>query len=297
MSIFPWSERAFSKRPVHRRSRGGNPPTCGAVRPSVRPLLALLPVLAVVACGQTRAPAVHATAPPPARVATTPIASAAPPPAAAPSCAPGEKVALRAPETFTIDCLSGPCHPRMPIWIDNCTDEPLYLRSAGDGRVLFEMEPLPEWRVPARARTRFDYPIKEGGWLRAGPYALTLTVAASEDAPAATLSARGTIVDAATERAKADCLASGGDWGSHGGFVREVGCEPIMRDAGRVCSDESDCQGLCVFEREEPISPTEKRVYGRCSRFRYVMGCRSLIGPTNHGRMPRNSHLGRVCVD
>jgi hypothetical protein len=122
-------------------------------------------------------------------------------------------------------------------------------------------------------------------------------VAPSTDAPPTLLDARVTVIDAAKERVKAECAARGDDWGNHGGFVREEGCEPVMRDAGRACSDERDCTGQCVLEREQDVSPSEKRVYGHCSRFRTVFGCRTLIGTTDHGRMPRRSHFVRMCVD
>ena len=238
------------------------------------------PATAMVSTIATRAPAAAPRGLPAAIVA---------------SCAPGAIAALHVEPIHSEDCWPDRC-VSVPIWIDNCGREPLFLVTAKSERIGYELEIDPRWRIAPGTRTRFDFP-PAGGGIDPGAYTLTVGVGASEDAPRTSLEARVTVVDAALERAKAECAASGGDWGAHGGFVREVGCEPIMRDAGRACSDEGDCQGQCVLEREQVISPTEKRVFGRCSRFRAVFGCHATIGATRAGRVPRRAHFARVCVD
>lgn len=72
--------------------------------------------------------------------------------------------------------------------------------------------------------------------------------------------------DAATE---AECLAKGGRWGQWG-LLPEEYCQIPSKDAGKSCTDGSECQyGLCMNR--------EQRSPGVCASYRHEFGCYSII--------------------
>jgi hypothetical protein len=70
---------------------------------------------------------------------------------------------------------------------------------------------------------------------------------------------------------QAACEARGGNW-------RQVGmmglwtCVTAMPDAGKVCSDRSDCTGQCIYEGAGR-PPAGVQPQGRCQRTSVQFGC------------------------
>lgn len=106
-----------------------------------------------------------------------------------------------------------------------------------------------------------------------------------------------TVVDPSLEEARVECLARGDDWGYHGGMFTVLGCEAVMPDEGRPCSDARDCKGLCIQKGEVGVPRDLKRVFGVCSRFEGQFGCYTAIGHTAQGLMPANRRFRHLCVD
>jgi hypothetical protein len=63
-------------------------------------------------------------------------------------------------------------------------------------------------------------------------------------------------------------------------------CVVAYKDAGKVCSDSSQCEGRCIGDRDE--TPPGQRVAGRCEADNDPCGCTTEI----IGSVPRT-----ICVD
>ncbi len=91
------------------------------------------------------------------------------------------------------------------------------------------------------------------------------------------------------------CVREGGRWGAVGIFPVPV-CSLPARDAGRVCADSGECEGLCAAE----VSPGERDALvrgrgtvieraGRCAPRLPVVGC--------HAKVERGVVRRVVCLD
>ena len=86
------------------------------------------------------------------------------------------------------------------------------------------------------------------------------------------------------------CLAANGKV-HRMGLGQFEGCERPMPDAGKVCSDSSECKAGCFFEDRKggPIPTPRKKITGFCAATDSPFGCRAHV---------EHSHLGiGVCVD
>ena len=83
---------------------------------------------------------------------------------------------------------------------------------------------------------------------------------------------------------EAECLLRGGEWKVASVFAEKYACFIKMQDAGKSCTDSSQCMGKCLAtERSAPP------VTGVCSDSNIRLGCYSEV---------INGKLGsRVCVD
>lgn len=72
--------------------------------------------------------------------------------------------------------------------------------------------------------------------------------------------------------AKAACEQCSGVWGRYG-VNRIQGCNCKTTDAGKVCNDGDDCQGLCLFRRYDD----QAREEGVCSEQQRMTGCISIV--------------------
>lgn len=91
------------------------------------------------------------------------------------------------------------------------------------------------------------------------------------------------------------CLREGGRWGAVGIFPAPV-CSLPTRDAGRVCADSGECEGLCAAD----VSPGERDALvqgrgtvieraGRCTSRVPVVGC--------HAKVERGVVRRVLCLD
>ncbi|MDE3090102.1 MAG: hypothetical protein KGJ80_12035 [Chloroflexota bacterium] len=81
---------------------------------------------------------------------------------------------------------------------------------------------------------------------------------------------------------KATCEAQGGKWGRIG-LAPTESCNLPTSDGGQVCSDSSECEGLCIAD----LSPADRdrlirnkvtiETKGRCARWRITVGCIPLV--------------------
>ncbi len=56
-----------------------------------------------------------------------------------------------------------------------------------------------------------------------------------------------------------DCLAQGGVWGPQGMLQRDM-CDLPAADAGKACTDSSQCQGLCMASDSPAVGACSPRV-------------------------------------
>jgi hypothetical protein len=202
-----------------------------------------------------------------------------------------------------------PCKASYEFAIDNCTDNPIsvfwLLDSAspetnGNKKTStdpIELDPMPV--VTAHTRRTFRWPPAGVRELALGQRVLRVAIhlGATDAGGLYLLDAPLELFDSAMDKAQADCVASGDDWGVHGGFAAELGCAKVMKDAGKECHDERDCEGFCFLEKSVKVSKTEKLVSGHCTRFKSRIGCHTVIGKTNNGLIPLNSNFVNQCVD
>ena len=78
---------------------------------------------------------------------------------------------------------------------------------------------------------------------------------------------------------KAKCLAGGGSVAIMG-LSGDEGCIHPMPDAGKPCTDGSQCKAGCFLESARP-SPKDKqpgaKVTGSCARTDSIFGCRTAV--------------------
>lgn len=71
----------------------------------------------------------------------------------------------------------------------------------------------------------------------------------------------------------ANCTARGGIVDRVGRLQREV-CRVPYADAGKTCSNKSDCTARCILDREEgDTPPASGPVTGKCQRYQTQFGC------------------------
>jgi hypothetical protein len=87
----------------------------------------------------------------------------------------------------------------------------------------------------------------------------------------------------------ANCAARGGVVDTVGRMQREV-CRVPYADAGKACSDKSDCTARCILDREEgDTEPAGGSVTGKCQQYETQFGCFSEV---DGGKV-----VSTICVD
>jgi hypothetical protein len=106
-----------------------------------------------------------------------------------------------------------------------------------------------------------------------------------------------------------ECHACNGDWGMHSlsdAISGTESCDCRTDDAGKTCTDGSDCQGMCVASADNPeydvvdIGPPARGfLVGRCSEFVVVFGCNALVdsGARDAGPISIVRRPPVLCVD
>ncbi|MDO8558686.1 MAG: hypothetical protein Q7S09_05940 [bacterium] len=79
------------------------------------------------------------------------------------------------------------------------------------------------------------------------------------------------------------CLEAGGVWGRMTPIHQKEYCNMQTSDAGKTCTDSSQCQGPCIGEYQG-INLTS----GKCSEWRIASGCHAFF---------HNGKPGSVCID
>lgn len=97
----------------------------------------------------------------------------------------------------------------------------------------------------------------------------------------------------AMPKTEADCRARNGRWGRAGLFPQPL-CVLPTADAGRLCGDRGECEGLCLAdptpaERDRLKVGGTVEVNGRCTSKRPVFGCMFIVG--------KGQVSGRLCAD
>jgi hypothetical protein len=222
-----------------------------------------------------------------------------------PCTAPGVAPRIVVADPIEIHCWpEQQCKSQFSYAIENCTDQPIQLENlffkGGHHSELVATDLDPPQTIAPRTVHTIDYPFDGSShFIEPGDYGLVAGIRpVSSDAGVQVLEASFSIVDPAREEARLECLARGDDWGTVGLFGT-LRCATVMKDEGKVCHDEADCGGYCIFEREVAISKTEKQVFGRCSRTHERFGCHAMIPKTPGGKGIISIHLKfpRVCVD
>ena len=78
-----------------------------------------------------------------------------------------------------------------------------------------------------------------------------------------------------SENLAKECIAKGGDYIKQGKLQMHR-CVMQFSDAGKSCSDSSDCQGSCV-NSELDIEPGKSNQIGTCAANDSPFGCRQII--------------------
>lgn len=83
------------------------------------------------------------------------------------------------------------------------------------------------------------------------------------------------------ESEEESCKKHGGGW-----ISSSCSCNLPTSDAGKECSDGSECDGACLAEKEKPGEPAPTK--GKCSEWTIVLGCRYFV---------TKGVAGMICVD
>lgn len=89
------------------------------------------------------------------------------------------------------------------------------------------------------------------------------------------------------EMSASECAAKGGTL-KPAGRMQTLRCAIPYADAGKVCDDKSDCEGLCLADNAV-AEPPAGRVTGKCQADNLLFGCLSAI---DGGRV-----TSTICVD
>ncbi len=97
---------------------------------------------------------------------------------------------------------------------------------------------------------------------------LTLALAACNSLPPLIVTPQPTAVTVVLPDNEQDCKAQGGAWGPQGRLQMAM-CDLPASDAGKPCTDSSQCQGLCL------VSDTSSM--GACSPRTVNFGCYDIM--------------------
>jgi hypothetical protein len=204
------------------------------------------------------------------------------------------------------------CRGTLDIEVLNCTAASVTLDPIAVTR--------PGGNSGARAEYVPDSPLAPGSSFtfhptvsQPGGYAITVVVLAGDRTdvlPTIDLEIR----NPALIRALAACTACNGRWGREGMLGLE-GCNCRPKDAGKLCHDGDECEGVCLPDGVEVITkarPITCDAHGKCSA---SMGSGRLVGHCSdrmvifgcHGEIPRGAskeppawlpvHTPSICVD
>ena len=111
--------------------------------------------------------------------------------------------------------------------------------------------------------------------------ALSLSACAVQDPPSAAAPAEGEFGYSA--KAAASCASQGGTYARRG-MMGAYSCAVPFADAGKSCTDSTQCEGQCRVEMTEP-----QPISGQCQATTDPFGC--------HGFFDDNGEYAAICVD
>lgn len=92
---------------------------------------------------------------------------------------------------------------------------------------------------------------------------------------------------------KSQCLHIGGVWKRLGPEPFES-CNSQTKDRGTICTDNGDCEGMCLADinQSEKVKENKEtlriKTRGRCSEWRIVIGCFDMV---------EKGYASAICVD
>lgn len=187
-------------------------------------------------------------------------------------CSPTETGFLMAPMEVALKCDQNweKCESDIPLVAKNCTGEfqSVYrLEMYEKGRRSLELEFDPAPIVPNGAHWKEAIP-----WTTPGELEAVVFFRAPGTNGQQSVRASIVIANKALAHAKAACDKCSGTWARYG-VNHTWGCNCKTTDAGKVCNDGNDCQGLCLFRRYDG----EAREEGVCSETQRMSGCHSIV--------------------
>jgi len=188
------------------------------------------------------------------------------------TCSPMESGFVMQPIEVALKCDDSweKCESDIPLRAKNCTGEfqSVYrLEMYENGRRSLELEFDPAPIVGTAGTWKEEIPWTTPGELEA-------VVFFHPPGSSGEQSVRGAIkiANKGLATAKAACEKCNGVWGRYG-VNRNQGCNCKTTDAGKVCNDGDDCQGLCLFRRYD----NEAREEGVCSEQQRMTGCIPIV--------------------
>ena len=246
---------------------------------------------------------VAAVEPPLADASTSPIDEPLPPPLPVDAPPParcgdeGVRAVVRA-DDVALDCPDSfdDCSGRLVLTIENCGPAlmiVLAIEVTGPTGGLMRLDFAPGTNV--RRGTTLE---REAFVSRAGEHHVRVLASERDGTPFEPAPIAAWVTNPARDAAVAECEACHGVWGRHGITQRE-GCICRTSDAGKECRDGADCEGPCLFERFEEVSPGMGMPVGRCSELRVLFGCNPIIFDGASAAPPQQlpGRAPRICVD
>jgi hypothetical protein len=85
---------------------------------------------------------------------------------------------------------------------------------------------------------------------------------------------------------EADCGSVGGHWSQQGLGGGPFVCDLQARDALKICTDSSQCEGTCLVAKDIPLG--QSQAIGSCSSFLRTYGCHKFI---------KDGRVSSICSD
>ncbi|MBL8684729.1 MAG: hypothetical protein JNK05_36470 [Myxococcales bacterium] len=203
-------------------------------------------------------------------------------------CVPGDgRVLVTTLPEIDLECSDDwrSCDLAIDVRVENCTRSRVALRELrvryrlGGPTLTFE----PRWIEPG---TSLGTTYRSVGTFT-GPIGLEASVVDQQLAPIAHGTLSSTVRNRRREAAIEACRQCRGRWGAWGIHQRE-GCNCRASDAGRVCEDGADCEGLCVPTGVRVVTPA---VPAQCT---CPEGCQCRGATRGSGHRARGA--GLVCA-
>ena len=89
-------------------------------------------------------------------------------------------------------------------------------------------------------------------------------------------------------QSKDACEAQGGEWGEVFGATRKNWCRLPTTDAGKPCTNSSQCESFCVTDANFPANANDAQIVGACYQNDSPLGCLSILD---------DERISIICID